>query len=115
MISLILGMLILLLASAFISASEIAFFSLSKIDLKSISETDKSKGKQIQALIEEPDRLLATILIVNNTVNIGLILLSTFVVDEFQKQSKTPDWLLFLLQVVAVSYTHLTLPTTPYV
>lgn len=103
MISLILGMLILLLASAFISASEIAFFSLSKIDLKSISETDKSKGKQIQALIEEPDRLLATILIVNNTVNIGLILLSTFVVDEFQKQSKTPDWLLFLLQVVGIT------------
>ena len=103
MISLILGMLILLLASAFISASEIAFFSLSKIDLKSISETDKSKGKQIQALIEEPDRLLATILIVNNTVNIGLILLSTFVVDEFQKQSKTPDWLLFLFQVVGIT------------
>lgn len=102
-ISLILGMLILLLASAFISASEIAFFSISKIDLKSISESDKSKGKQIQALIEEPDRLLATILIVNNTVNIGLILLSTFVVDEFQKQSKTPEWLIFLFQVVGIT------------
>lgn len=101
--SLILGMLILLLASAFISASEIAFFSLSKIDLKSISESEKSKGKQLQLLLEEPDRLLATILIVNNTVNIGMILLSTLVVDELQNQTETPEWILFLLQIVGIT------------
>jgi gliding motility-associated protein GldE len=96
-------MLILLLASAFISASEIAFFSLSKIDLKSISESEKSKGKQLQLLLEEPDRLLATILIVNNTVNIGMILLSTLVVDELQDHTKTPEWFLFLLQIVGIT------------
>jgi CBS domain containing-hemolysin-like protein len=96
-------MLILLLASAFISASEIAFFSLSKIDLKSISESEKYKGKQLQLLLEEPDRLLATILIVNNTVNIGMILLSTLVVDELQDHTKTPEWFLFLLQIVGIT------------
>ena len=66
--ALLFGMLILLLASAFISASEIAFFSLEKIDIKKISESDKSKAKQLQLLLEKPDRLLATILIVNNFI-----------------------------------------------
>jgi len=97
------GMLILLLASAFISASEIAFFSLEKIDIKKISETDKSKAKQLQLLLEKPDRLLATILIVNNTVNIGMILISTLVVDVFQNKSEAPEWIIFLFQVAGIT------------
>ena len=101
--SLLFGMLILLLASAFISASEIAFFSLEKIDIKKISESDKSKAKQLQLLLEKPDRLLATILIVNNTVNIGMILISTLVVDVFQNKSEAPEWIIFLFQVAGIT------------
>lgn len=98
-----LGMILLLSASAFISASETAFFSLDKIDLKKIADSDKSTADQIQKLLEEPDRLLATILIVNNTVNIGMILLSTLVVDVFQNKASAPDWLMFLIQVVGIT------------
>tara|TARA_B100000683_G_scaffold277840_1_gene339505 strand:- start:16244 stop:17593 length:1350 start_codon:yes stop_codon:yes gene_type:complete len=103
LLCLTLGMILLLSASAFISASETAFFSLDKIDLKKIADSDKSTADQIQKLLEEPDRLLATILIVNNTVNIGMILLSTLVVDVFQNKASAPDWLMFLIQVVGIT------------
>lgn len=81
-IGLLLSMLLLLGVSAFISASEIAFFSLVKKDIIEIESENEFKAKQIKALLDNPDRLLATILIVNNTVNIGLILLSTNLFDE---------------------------------
>ncbi len=102
-VSLLLGMLILLGVSAFVSASEIAFFSLDKSDLIEIKEDDQIKAKQIKKLLESPDRLLATILIVNNTVNIGMVLISTIVVDKFQKKIDGPDWIMFLIQVVGIT------------
>ena len=102
-ISLLGGMLILLAASAFISASEIAFFSLDKTDLAELAEQDEHKAKSITTLLDSPDRLLATILIVNNTVNIGMVLLSTIIVDMFQKRIEAPEWLMFLIQVVGIT------------
>jgi CBS domain containing-hemolysin-like protein len=84
-IGLLLSMLILLAISAFISASEISFFSLVKNDLIEIEGENEFKAKQIKALLDSPDRLLATILIVNNTVNIGLVLLSTNLFDEIAR------------------------------
>lgn len=100
---LLLGMLLLLTASAFISASEVAFFSLEKSDLEEIETEDESKSKQLKNILNEPDRLLATILIVNNTVNIGLVLLSTVFVEIFEKQLDAPEWALFLIQVVGIT------------
>jgi gliding motility-associated protein GldE len=96
-------MLVLLGISAFISASEIAFFSLEKSDLNEIELDDEVKGNQIKTLLNHPDRLLATILIVNNTVNIGMVLLSTIVVDLLQKKIASPEWLTFLIQVVGIT------------
>lgn len=97
------SMFILLGASAFISASEIAFFSLEKVDLNEIKTQDEVKAKQITNLLNHPDRLLATILIVNNTVNIGMVLISTIIVDLFQKRIESPEWLTFLIQVVGIT------------
>ncbi len=97
------SMLILLGASAFISASEIAFFSLEKKDLNEIETQDKEKANQINLLLNHPDRLLATILIVNNTVNIGMVMLSTIVVDLFQNRIESPEWLTFLIQVIGIA------------
>ena len=76
------SMLFLLGISAFISASEIAFFSLEKSDLNEIEIQNEGKHKQINTLLNKPDRLLATILIVNNTVNIGIVLLSAKLFDK---------------------------------
>lgn len=69
---------ILLGASAFVSGSEIAFFSLSPNDLREIEESEKPADSKIRQLLEYKDRLLATILISNNFVNVTIIMLCNY-------------------------------------
>ena len=66
---------LLLLVSGFASASEIAFFSLSPSDLSAIDEKKHPSDEKISKLLE---RLLATILITNNFVNVTIIMLCNF-------------------------------------
>lgn len=77
MIALILAIL-LLYASGFVSASEIAFFSLSPSDLSKIEENEHPSDLRIKALLDDSERLLATILISNNFVNVTIIMLCNF-------------------------------------
>ena len=69
---------LLLFASGFVSASEIAFFSLSPSDLSEIEEEEHSSDKRIMALLKDSEKLLATILISNNFVNVPIIMLCDF-------------------------------------
>jgi len=69
---------VLLLASGFASASEIAFFSLSPSDLNDIDEHNHPADEKISALLGDSERLLATILITNNFVNVTIIMLCNF-------------------------------------
>ena len=66
---------ILLVFSALISGSEVAFFSLSNSDLNENSMTQDNDIKRIKFLLKKPKRLLATILITNNFINIAVVLL----------------------------------------
>jgi gliding motility-associated protein GldE len=66
---------ILLSFSALISGAEVAFFGLSQTEINEIEEKKTSKGKIIVALLDRPKKLLATILIANNAINIGVVLL----------------------------------------
>lgn len=68
------ALLILLLCSALISGTEVAFFSLSQTDLDTLS-SDKKDEALIISLLEKPRKLLATILITNNFINILIVLL----------------------------------------
>ena len=74
--------ILLLFASGFVSASEIAFFSLSPNDLSEIEEEEHSSDKRITALLKDSERLLATILISNNFVNVTIIMLCNFFFAE---------------------------------
>jgi len=67
--------LILLVFSALISGAEVSYFSLSMSDLESIKE---NKNKLIIKLLKFPNSLLATILIVNNFINVAIIILSAY-------------------------------------
>jgi putative hemolysin len=69
-------LLILLLFSALISGAEVAFFSLTPADLE-IESTSKAsrKIKTVSLLLEKPKKLLATILVANNFLNIAIVLL----------------------------------------
>jgi len=67
---------IALLVSGFISGSEIAFFSLTQAQLDSIGE--QPHGRRVTNLINAPERLLATILIANNLVNVSIVVLFNY-------------------------------------
>lgn len=69
---------LLLYASGFVSASEIAFFSLSPVDLSEIGEEKHASDRYINALLDDSERLLATILISNNFVNVTIIMLCNY-------------------------------------
>lgn len=71
--------LVLLYVSGFVSASEIAFFSLSPSDLNEIEEENHPSDAKIKGLLDESERLLATILISNNFVNVTIIMLLNYV------------------------------------
>lgn len=99
----LLAMIVLLVFSALVSGSEIAFFSLKHSQLEELREENSSGAKRILGLVERPKRLLATILITNNVVNIAVIILSTFVtaiIFNFE------DYLIlgFVVQVVVVTF-----------
>ena len=102
--SLIIGitaLIILLVISALISGSEVAFFSLSKTDLE-----DTIKSKKVESvikLLEQPKKLLATILIINNFINILIVLLFAFLGNFFFNNISSTT-LRFLLEVVLVTF-----------
>src|SRR5690606_529925 len=68
-------LVILLFCSALVSGAEVAFFSLSQTDLNEIKATKTSVGNIIVRLLEKPKKLLATILVANNFINIAIVLL----------------------------------------
>ena len=73
---------LLLYISGFASGSEIAFFSLSPSDIDELEPTKSSIDKNIQILRDDSERTLATILILNNLVNVTIVMLSGFVLRE---------------------------------
>lgn len=74
--------LILLLFSAMASGSEVAFFSLTHKDIDELEESEDAASKRVLELLDNPDRLLATILVTNNMVNICLVIVVTQLVDS---------------------------------
>lgn len=69
---------ILLGCSAFVSASEIAFFSLSPSDLNEVDKQENMVDKRIKSLLNDSEHLLATILIANDFVNVTIIMLLNY-------------------------------------
>lgn len=68
-------MVLLLCCSALISGAEVAFFGLSATDLNEIAEKKTPRGQIVVKLLERPKKLLATVLIANNAINIGIVLI----------------------------------------
>ena len=92
--------LLLLLVSALVSASEVAFFSLSPQHLLDLKNTASEKDKRILNLLKDSKRLLATILIANNFVNILLVVLSAYFISAWFDFSEAPLWKFFVETVV---------------
>ncbi len=73
-----LGILILLLLSGLVSGSEVAFFSLTHDQIQEAKNSPNKNDQHITRLVLDPKRLLATILILNNLINIFIVTISTF-------------------------------------
>ena len=93
---------LLLIASALISGSETAFFSLQPADIDDLESRNDAKSKQVLKLREIPKTLLATILIGNNFVNVTITLLSTYIMAQLFDMANHPV-AAFLLEVVIVT------------
>ncbi|MEO9891477.1 gliding motility-associated protein GldE [Aurantibacter sp.] len=74
-------LVILLVCSALISGAEVAFFGLSTTDINEIDENKTIRGDIVTKLLKRPKKLLATILIANNAINIGIVLLFSAIGD----------------------------------
>ena len=78
---LVAGDIVLLLLSAMMSSSEVAYFSLTPAELRRIKRGGSVATDSAAKLLDNPDMLLATILVVNNLVNIGTVVLSTQILN----------------------------------
>lgn len=91
---------IALFISGFISGSETAFFSLNTSDLEEIDDTPR--GEAVIKLLKQPERLLATILIANNLVNVTIVVLCSFALTPlFEGMSPVAN---FILQTVILTF-----------
>lgn len=95
---------LLLVCSGLASASEIAFFSLTPQHLAEISEEKRSCDTRILQLREQSDRMLATILIMNNLVNVGIIMLLNVFFMDWMHFGPGSEWLEFLLLTVLLTF-----------
>lgn len=93
-------LLFLLLCSALVSGSEVAYFSLSPSQLKYLEDKGYTKARNLH---EKPERLLATILISNNFVNVAIVVISTYLVNSLFDFSTYPV-LGFVIRVIVVTF-----------
>ena len=84
--------ILLLLCSALISGSEVAFFSLSPNDVDDLKQENSKVSDRILTLKEKPRKLLATILICNNFINIGIVILSDFIIKKILTKGSLLNW-----------------------
>ena len=93
---------ICLLLSAFVSGSEIAYFGLSPLQLEDLEEDDSQQAKKGKYLIDHSEKLLATILVANNLVNITIVILLNFAINQIVTFRSTA--LDFICQTVVLTF-----------
>ena len=91
-----------LIVSAFVSGSEIAYFGLSPAELDELEENDSPAAKKGKFLLDHSERLLASILVANNLVNITIVILLNFAINQIVTfQSAALD---FICQTVVLTF-----------
>ncbi len=94
--------LVLIMLSAMASGSEVAFFSLTRNDIDTLTDSHDAASQRVLSLLTNTDRLLATILVTNNLVNVCLVILSTQIIDEvLQFNSSTYE---FIFNTIVVTF-----------
>jgi gliding motility-associated protein GldE len=99
----VLGIIVLLFFSALASGAEVALFSLSQKDIDDAIEQNETKGNLISNLLKRPKKLLATLLIANNFINIGIVIIFSFIKNDLLG-TIYPEWLKFAIEVGVVTF-----------
>ena len=99
-----LSMLVLLVIVSFVSAAESAFFSLTPTDMEELKTSGSKTDEKILKLVAAPKRLLATLLISINFINIAIVVLSTLVMEGLFEFSSESHIIGFVIQVVVVTF-----------
>lgn len=94
---------LLLLFSAFASGSESAFFSLKPKDNAALKKDTSQRAKNILKLLARPQELLATILIFNNFINVGIVILSSFVLNDIFPPNEAFAPIRFVIEVMGIT------------
>jgi gliding motility-associated protein GldE len=94
---------VLLACSALISGAEVALFSLSRTDIENGLEAKSKRIQIITSLLERPKKLLATILVANNFINVGIVILFAYLSSDLFTVIASP-LLKFLVEVVIVTF-----------
>ena len=95
--------LLLLIVSALMSGSESAFFSLKPSETDEFKKENSFKSNLVLSLLAKPKDLLAIILVTNNFVNVGVVILSTIVLDDVLPLENTTPIVRFLTEVVGIT------------
>ncbi|HEV8512887.1 MAG TPA: gliding motility-associated protein GldE [Cyclobacteriaceae bacterium] len=94
------SIIILLVASAMISASEVSFFSLKSEHLDDCRNSEQASDKNVIELLKKPRLLLATILICHDFVNVGVVTLSTFLMWEMTNTRKPAEMIVGIVTFI---------------
>lgn len=99
----LIGLVILLFCSAMISGAEVALFSLTRTDLDTAGEEHTKRVTLITQLLDRPKKLLATILVANNFINIAIVLLFAYI-GQYIFYDIENTIVRFLLEVVSATF-----------
>ncbi len=97
-------LIVLIVFSALVSGSEVALFSLTPTEKDLINNSEAKTHERVRFLLIKPKKLLATILIANNFINIAIILLSTITIGNIFNLELIPDWANFLIQAIGITF-----------
>jgi len=95
--------ILLLAGSAFMSGSEVAYFSLRPEDIEKLRADKSKKARTAMKLYSSPEKLLSTILVANNTINIAIVLLAAFLSSRLFDFSDEPV-IGFIINIVAITF-----------
>ena len=96
--------LILVVLSALLSGSEVAMFSISNKQRFDLEDENKNANKRVLTLLKEPKKLLATILIANNFINVSIVMASNFVFNNLIIEGSISDTMNFIIQVIVITF-----------
>ena len=96
--------LILVVLSALLSGSEVAMFSISNKQRFELEDQNKNANKRVLTLLKEPKKLLATILIANNFINVSIVMASNFVFNNLIIEGSISDTMNFIIQVIVITF-----------